>query len=213
MKSELLRFKKGQKYVFFDFETCGLNLGSLRNKPWQLAFITIEDGKVQEQHDYWLKWEGITVSAGAAKVTGWTPDKYREKAVDPSEPLSHFEKYLYDDSYLKVGHNILGFDVYMHGICRRLLGRPPDFSYLPRFLDTLCLARAINNGIELAKDEDLLHWQYKMLSLRKAKGRNKLIDLCKQYDIPFDPKRLHDALYDIGKNYEVFKKLIWNLEI
>ena len=43
--SELLRFNPNQKYVLFDFETCGLNLGSLRNKPWQLAFITIEDGK------------------------------------------------------------------------------------------------------------------------------------------------------------------------
>tara|TARA_R100000808_G_scaffold21636_1_gene46788 strand:+ start:2593 stop:3234 length:642 start_codon:yes stop_codon:yes gene_type:complete len=213
MKTELLRFKQDQKYVFFDFETCGLNLGSLRNKPWQLAFITVEDGKVAEEKDYWLKWEGLNVSQGAAKVTGWTREKYNNKAVDPKQPLAHFERYLYDDSYLKVGHNILGFDVYMHGICRRLLGQSPDYRYLPTFLDTLCLARAINNGIEVNAGDDLLHWQYKMLSLRKAKGRNKLIDLCKQYEIPFDPKRLHDALYDIRKNYEVFKKLIWNLEI
>ena len=32
-------------------------------------------------------------------------------------------------------------------------------------------------------------------------------------DIQFDAKKLHDALYDIEKNYEVFKKLIWNIEI
>ena len=213
MKENLLRFKKDQKYVFFDFETCGLNLGSLRNKPWQLAFIVVADGRVVDEADYWLKWDNLRVSAGAAKVTGWTQKKYDEKAVDPQRPLDHFEKYLYDDDYIKGGHNLLGFDIYMHGICRRLLGRQPDYSYLNKLVDTLCLARAINNNIEINPSDNLLEWQYKMISLRKAKGRNKLIDLCKQYDVKFNAKKLHDALYDIQKNYEVFKKLIWNIEV
>jgi len=213
MRENLLRFNKKQKYLVFDFETCGLNLGSLRNKPWQLAFITIEEGRIQEKMDYWLKWDDIKVSKGAAKVTGWTLEKYAARAIDPVEPLACFEKYLYDDSYLKVGHNILGFDIYMHGIYRRLLGKKPDYSYLDHLIDTLCLARAINNDIALQKDDNLLQWQYKMLSLRRPKGKNKLIDLCRQYDIKFNAKRLHDALYDIEKNHEVFKKLIWNIEI
>ena len=213
MSHELLRFKKDQKYVFFDFETCGLNLGSLRNKPWQLAFIVIENDRVVEKADYWLKWDGIKVSEGAAKVTGWTAKKYKEKAVDPEKPLDHFEHYLYNDNYLKVGHNILGFDVYMHGLCRRLLNRSVDYSYLPSLIDTLCLSRAINNDIEIQATDNFLHWQYKMLSMRRAKGRNRLIDLCKQYDIKFNAKKLHDALYDIEKNYDVFKKLIWNIEL
>ena len=213
MSQELLRFKPEQKYMFFDFETCGLNLGSLRNKPWQLAFIAIENQRITDKADYWLRWDDLQVSEGAAKVTGWTQKKYDEKAVDPEKPFEHFHKYLYDDSYLKVGHNILGFDVYMHGIMSRLLGHAPDYSYLPQLIDTLCLSRAINNDIQLQKGDNLVHWQYKMLSLRKAKGRNRLIDLCKQYDIKFNAKKLHDALYDIEKNYEVFKKLIWNIEI
>ena len=213
MTRELLRFKKDQKYVFFDFETCGLNLGSLRNKPWQLAFLVIEGERVIDKADYWLKWEDITVSEGAAKVTGWTAKKYEERAVDPTAPLNHFEKYLYDETYIKAGHNILGFDVYMHGLCRRLLNQRVDYSYLPSLVDTLCLSRAINNDIELQPSDNLLHWQYKMISMRRAKGRNRLIDLCKQYDIKFDAKKLHNALYDIEKNYEVFKKLIWNIEV
>ena len=213
MRETLLRFNPSQKYMFFDFETCGLNLGSLRNKPWQLAFSVIEGGKIVEEQDYWLKWKDIKVSAGAAKVTGWTQKKYDDKAIDPSLPLTHFEKYLYNDEYLKVGHNIVGFDVYMHGICRRLLGKLPDYSYLDSLVDTLCLSRGINNDIKINKGDDFLHWQYKMLSLRKSKGRNRLVDLCKQYEIPFDPKMLHNALYDIQKNYDVFKKLIWNIEV
>ncbi len=76
--SDLLRFNPNQKYVLFDFETCGLNLGSLRNKPWQLAFLTIENQKVTDKADYWLKWDDINVSEGAAKVTGWTQKKYED---------------------------------------------------------------------------------------------------------------------------------------
>jgi len=213
MRKNLLRFNKQQKYVFFDFETCGLNLGSLRNKPWQLAFIVIHDDRIVEECDYWLRWEGIKVSEGAAKVTGWTKEKYEKKAIDPIAPIAHFEKYLYDPEYIKVGHNILGFDVYMHGICRRLIGKRPDYSYLNQLIDSLALSRAINENIDIQDGEDLLLWQYKVMSLRKAKGKNKLIDLCKKYKIPFNMQKLHDALYDIQKNHEVFKKLIWNISI
>lgn len=213
MKKDLLRFNKQQKYVFFDFETCGLNLGSTRNKPWQLAFIVIHDDRIVEQCDYWLKWKGIKVSDGAAKVTGWTQEKYNNKAVDPIDPIAHFEKYLYDPDYLKVGHNILGFDVYMHGICRRLISKNPDYSYLPQLIDTLAISRAIHNNIEYNSGEDFLEWQYKVLSFIGKRSKNKLIDLCKKYEVPFNMKKLHDALYDIQKNHEVFKKMIWDIEI
>ncbi len=45
------------------------------------------------------------------------------------------------------------------------------------------------------------------------KTKKKLIDLCKDYDIPVDPSKLHDAMYDIEQNYEVFKKMLWEVEI
>ena len=96
MSNNLLRFNKSQKYVFFDFETCGLNLGSTINKPWQLAFIVIENDRVVDQCDYWLKWNDLNVSEGAAKVTLTDVKKYDEKAIDPIKPIEHFEKYLYD---------------------------------------------------------------------------------------------------------------------
>ena len=84
---------------------------------------------------------------------------------------------------------------------------------MPQLIDTLALSRAIQGDILYNNEDDFLLWQYKVMSLRSSKGRNKLIDLCKKYDIPFNPKKLHDALYDIEKNYEVFKKLIWEIEI
>ena len=209
----LLRFNRDQNYMVFDFETCNLNLASLDNKPWQLSFIVAEKGRVTEKLDYWLKWDNLKMSPEAAKITGWTKRKYESKAVDPSEPLKHFEKYLYDDSYIKVAHNGLGFDVYIHGIYRELLGKKRDFSYLKNFIDTNCLAKAIKANIDYDKNHDLLSWQYKLTQFRKKGLKTSLAQCCKDYDVSFDPKKLHDALYDIQKNYEVFQKLIWNIEI
>ena len=213
MHEELLRFKKSQKYLVFDFETCNLNLASKSNKPWQLAFLAIENEKVVEKCDYWIKWDNFQISEAARRITGWTPAAYKKKAVDPSGPLAHFEKYLYDPSYIKLGHNILGFDVYIHNIYRQLCGLESDYSYMPQCLDTLCLTKAIKKNIKYNEGENLLAWQYKLNNLIERNLRASLTQCCKDYDIPFDPKKLHDALYDILKNYEVFKKMLWEVEI
>ena len=47
----------------------------------------------------------------------------------------------------------------------------------------------------------------------KQRGIDKLDNKQEYYDIDFDPKKLHDALYDIEKNFEIFLKQIWELEI
>jgi DNA polymerase III epsilon subunit-like protein len=213
MNENLLRFNKKQKYIFFDFETCCLNLGSLDNKPWQLGFIVIENGKVVKKKDYWIKWDDLKMTPAAAKMTGWTQSKYDKKATDAKQILKDFEHYLYDDSYINVGHNILGFDIYVHGIFRRCLGLHPDYSYVSRSIDTLCLAKAIKNDIKFSREDDLFSWQYRLNNMIDRKSKKKLIDLCKDYDISIDESKLHDAMYDIEQNYEVFKKMLWEVNI
>ena len=213
MNEELLRFNKKQKYLIFDFETCNLNLASPQNKPWQLGFLVIENDQVKESCDYWLKWDDLQMSEGARRITGWTEKTYQSKAVDPVKPLEHFERYLYDDSYLKVGHNILGFDVYIHNIYRKLCGKQADYSYINNCIDTLCLAKGIKKNIKFQHRDNFIAWQYKLNSFFERKLRASLTQCCKDYQIDFDPKKLHDALYDIEKNYEVFKKMIWEIEI
>lgn len=213
MNENLLRFNKKQKYIFFDFETCCLNLGSLDNKPWQLGFIIIENGKVVKKKDYWIKWDDLKMTPAAAKMTGWTQSKYDKKATDAKQILKDFEHYLYNDSYINVGHNILGFDIYVHGIFRRCLGLHPDYSYVSRSIDTLCLAKAIKNDIKFSREDDLFSWQYRLNNMIDRKSKKKLIDLCKDYDISIDESKLHDAMYDIEQNYEVFKKMLWEVNI
>jgi len=214
MKESLLRFKKNQKYLLFDYETCNLNL-TTNNKPWQLAFLVIEGGKVKEKKDYWLKWDELNVSPEAAKITGFTESKYKKKASCPKEALDNFEKYLYDDSYIKVGHNLLGFDVYMHNLHRKLVNSKAksDYSYTENLVDTLCLAKALKKRIKLDKDDDFLAWQYRLNNLIERGLRCNLKQCCKDFDIDFDESKLHDALYDININFEVFKKMIWEIEI
>lgn len=213
MNENLLRFKKNQNYLFFDFETCCLNLGSLDNKPWQLGFIVINNGKIVKKKDYWIRWSDLKMSEAAAKMTGWTQVMYDKKAEDAKGILAEFEHYLYDESYINVGHNILGFDIYIHGIFRRCLGKKPDYSYIQRSIDTLCLAKAIKNEIKFSKNDNFFNWQYRLNNMMDRKTKKRLIDLCKDYDIKIDPDKLHDAMYDIEQNYEVFKKMLWEVEI
>ena len=208
-----MRFNKNQKYIFFDFETCNLNLGSLDNKPWQLGFILVDKGKITLKRDYWLKWKDLKMSETAAKMTGWTQKLYDSKAVDPQKVLNEFESYIYDEDYLNVGHNILGFDIYIHGIYRRCLNKMPDYSYISRSIDTLCLAKAVKNDIKFDKHDSRINWQYRLNNFLDKKSKKRLIDLCKDYDITIDPNKLHDAMYDIEQNFEIFKKMIWEVEI
>jgi DNA polymerase III alpha subunit (gram-positive type) len=208
----LLRFKKDQKYVVFDFETCNLNLVSEHNKPWQLAFLIYHGDKLIESNDYHIFWEDLRMSEGARKVTGFKDAKYKKLAQPAEEVLDHFEEYLYDDSYIKLGHNILGFDIYIHNIFRKLLGRKTDYSYLTYSIDTLCLAKAIYKEVEL-NGNDFLSWQFKLNSFHERGMRLNLGACCKTYEVDFDPTKLHDALYDIKKNYEVFKKMLWKVKI
>jgi|TARA_A200000159_G_C7296181_1_gene327946 DNA polymerase III epsilon subunit-like protein len=213
MNENLLRFKKNQNYLFFDFETCCLNLGSLDNKPWQLGFIVINNGKIVKKKDYWIRWSDLKMSEAAAKMTGWTQVMYDKKAEDAKMILAEFEHYLYDESYINVGHNILGFDIYIHGIFRRCLGKNPDYSYIKRSIDTLCLAKAIKNEIKFSQNDNFFNWQYRLNNMIDRKSKKKLMDLCKDYDISIDESKLHDAMYDIEQNYEVFKKMLWEVNI
>ena len=212
MNDELLRFNNKLNLLVFDYETCNLNLCSADNKPWQLAFIVVENGKVKEKVDYHLRWPDLELSKEAAKITGFNKKRHDERAKDPRKVLDHFETYLYDPKFYKVGHNILGFDVYIHGIHRRLLNLMPDYSYMTQCLDTACLAKAIKKEIAF-KNGSLLSWQYKLNDVKERGLRVNLQQCCKDYSIDFDPALLHDALYDIEKNYEVFKKMLWQVDI
>lgn len=213
MKEELLRFNKNQKYIIFDYETCNLNLISTKNKPWQLAFMLFQGDKILDQGDYILDWKNLQVSKEAARITGFTKSMYNKRKSCPEKALKHFEKYLYDEKIIPLGHNILGFDVYIHNIHRKLLNKSADYSYINRSIDTVCLARSIKKDIKKKNNSERIAWMYKLLNFREKGLKVNLQQCCRDYDINFDPSKLHDAMYDIQKNMDVFQKMLWEVEV
>lgn len=213
MDEDLLRFKKDQKYLVFDYETCNLNLSHLENKPWQIGFIICKGSKILEKHDLLIGWDELHVSEAAARITNFSKTKYEKGKKDANYCLDLFEKYLYDEDYLVVGHNVLGFDVFMHNIHRILCGKKSNYSYLKRILDTNCIARAIKNNISFSKGSCFTSWQYKLLNYRKKGIKTTLKQMCKDYSLDFDDSKLHDALYDVEKTFEVLNKMLWQVEI
>ena len=208
---DLLRFKFDQKYVIFDTETEGLNLVS--SKPWQLAWIEAKGKKITKKQNRFLMWEDLHVSEDAARITGFSKKNYLSKAEDPSAVFKEFMNLISQDDVIVVGQNILGYDLYMLGVIARNLNVKIDYSFAKRCFDTKAIATAIAKDSKNPDKEDFLAWQLRYLNYRERGLKSNQKFLLQHYDIDFDEKKLHDALYDIEKNFEIFQKQLWELEI
>ena len=87
-----------------------------------------------------------------------------------------------------------------------------SYSFINRIIDTRSIATAIAKEIPVDR-ENFLAWQYKMINYKERGLRTAQGFLLKKYDIPHDPKKLHDALYDIIMNYEIFRKQLYEIEL
>ena len=208
---DLLRFKFDQKYVIFDTETEGLNL--VTSKPWQLAWIEAEGKKITKKQNRFLMWEDLNVSEDAARVTGFNYTSYVKQAEDPSIVYKDFINLISQDDIIIVGQNLLGYDIYILGVIARQLGIKIDYSFVNRIFDTKAIATAIAKGNKTPDKNDFISWQIKWLNYRERGVKTNQKYLLEHYNIDFDSKKLHDALYDIEKNFEIFLKQIWELEI
>ena len=206
----LLRFDKKQKYLVLDCETEGLNLAFSR--PWQCSWIVCQGQDVISKHDHFIKWEDLKVSDDAAKITGFNFYDYLRRAEEPKKIFSKLESVLNDPSYLIIGQNILGFDVYILNVWRRAIGLKTDYSFIDRVIDTRSLSTAILKQIDIDK-QNLLSWQYKMLHFREKGLKTSQAFMLKYYNIPHDPKMLHNSLYDVEMTFEIFKKQLFNIEL
>ncbi len=101
----------------------------------------------------------------------------------------------------------------MLGVIARNLNLKIDYSFAKRCFDTKAIATAIAKENKSPDKEDFLSWQLRYLNHREKGLRTNQKFLLQHYDIDFDEKQLHDALYDIEKNFEIFQKQIWELEI
>lgn len=209
----MLRFDKNQKYLCFDFETCHLNLLDIDNKPWQLSYLIAKGSQINKEVDNYVYWPDLKLSKGAQEVTHFDERKYHSLACDPKDVLAGFEEYLYDPEYIIIGQNLLGFDVYIHNIFRKLLGKKTDFSYINRIIDTNCIAKAIKKNLIPPKDLDFIIWQYKLNNFREKGLKTSIKAQLKDYKIDFDENMLHNSMYDVQMNFKIFQKQIWQIDI
>ena len=100
----------------------------------------------------------------------------------------------------------------MVDIWRRAMGQNLDQSYIKRIIDTKALATAIAKNIPYNKGK-FINWQYRLLNYRERGLKTSQAFLLKHYNIDHDPKKLHDALYDIEMNFQIFKKQLFDLEL
>lgn len=208
---DLLRFKFDQKYVIFDTETEGLNL--VTSKPWQLAWIEATGKKIVKKQNRFLKWDDLNVSEDAAKVTGFDKKDYESKAEDPAVVFKEFMDLISQDDVIVVGQNILGYDLYMLGVIARNLNIIMDYSFINNCFDTKAIATALAKGNKTPDKDDFIGWQIKWLHYRERGLKTNQKFLLQHYEIDFNEAKLHDALYDIEKNFEIFQKQLWELDI
>ena len=212
MDEHLLRYDKDKTIVFIDCETFNLCLNFCHNIPWQIAMIKVKGDKKIDQKNFYLKWDtDLKISEDAARITRYDHRKVQKEGFDPKEVFPTIKDWLGHADYI-IGHNILGFDIYLIKEYYKAMGSTWK-GLMNKIIDTNAVARGIKyNSIYTPKD-DLLEYQYKILNTRNKNVKSSLTFLGKENGIEHDYESLHDAINDLDLNLKVWNKLKWQVEI
>ena len=212
MDEDFLRFDKEKEYVFIDCETFNLCLNSCHNLPWQIAMLKVVGDRKIAEKNFYIKWDTkLEISPEAARITRFNPKTLEKKGLTPEEVFPTIEDWLDNCDYI-VGHNTLGFDVYLIKDYYRYMGKPYRH-IMPKMIDTNCIAKGIKFGTHYKNTEDLLQYQYKMYHERRKGIRTNLTAMGKEYEIDHDYSKLHDAIVDLELNLKVWNKLKCMIEL
>lgn len=213
MDDDLLRFDKEKCFVFIDCETLNLSLNFCNNLPWQIGMIKVRGDKILDKKDFYIKWEtDLKISVDAARITRYDPLRMESRGLSPEEVFPTMKSWLDESDYI-VGHNILGFDIYL--IYEMYKKFKASHSHLvDKVIDTYCLAKGMKFSFSFNKKSNtLLEHQYKMLHTIKKGTKLKLKDLGKEFEIDHNYDNLHDAICDLELNLKVWNKLKWMIDI
>ena len=220
MDNHLIRFQK-KKFLFLDFETFNVCLSDKFNLPWQVATIlieTIEDdkGKIKAEergrHDLYLKWDtDLKISKEAKRITKYSDTKFKSRCIPEEEGFNIIYDLVEKSDYL-VGHNFLGFDIYLLRNWYRKYGK--NYDSLPhKTLDTFAIAKSVALAHRYKNNEcSLLDFQIKMIGIRKRGLKTSLGALGKSNNIEHNYASLHDALVDLELNVKIWDKLKYQID-
>ena len=201
-----------QRYFVADSETEGLSLHL--HRPWEIAYSIHQGNKVLAAKSLYPFYPDLKVGKRAAEITGFSMERYRDLATPKEDVWEEISSFLYHPDYLVVGHNFIGFDIFL---IRRLAIDCGDWrgwkGYIEKVLDTLCLSRMHHNGTR-PDMENFLGSQMQEIG-RPARGSKKsnLSAMCKEFQIEVDPNKTHRGEYDCQLTNSVLNKLIYALDI
>jgi len=214
MDEHLLRYEgeKGKTFVFIDCETLNLCLNFCHNLPWQVAMIKTVDGKKIDEKDIYIKWDTkLKISSGAARITKYNPSTIEKRGVPPEEIFPTIQDWLDNADYI-VGHNIIGFDIYLIRDYYKKMGKAWKH-LMPKIIDTMCLSRGLKMDVPYSASEDFLEYQYKLAHMRTKGVKTNLKAMGKDFSIQHDYDRLHNAIVDLELNLKIWNKLKWTINI
>jgi len=209
MNEHLLRMKKDTKFCVFDFEAEDLNLYSA--KPFQFACVVGTQNRIIRRHNLFIKWDNFNISREAEMITRFDYQQWQRDAQDARQVFELINKEFEEADWIG-GHNLLGYDIHVYRrACERLGLKPVAIER--KLIDTMACGKGIKFERLYKPEENFLKYQIRMANERSPKkGFATLAAFAKLYDIPTDENSLHDALYDVGINYEVLKKMLWQIE-
>ena len=131
-----------------DFETFNVCLSERFNLPWQVAAILIETeenekgsivNRKRAVQDLYLKWDtDLKISKDAKRITKYSETAFRKKCIPQEEGFEKIFNLVEDCDYI-VGHNFLGFDIYLLRNWYRRHNK--NYDHLPyKVLDTFAIA-------------------------------------------------------------------------
>jgi DNA polymerase III epsilon subunit-like protein len=212
MDEHLLRYNKDKKLVFIDCETFNLCLNFCHNLPWQIAMIKVQGDRKIDEKNFYLKWQTeLKISQDAARITRYDHKKVQKDGYDPKEIFPTIKDWLDHADYI-IGHNTLGFDIYM--IKEYYKSMNCNWHHLiNKFIDTNAIARGIKYNMPYNPKESLIEYQYKIYHTKRKNVRSSLSVLGKENGIEHDYEKLHDAINDLDLNLKVWNKLKWQIEV
>lgn len=199
--------------VFIDLETFNLCLSFCHNLPWQIGMIKVKDNNIIDRYTRYIKWEtDLKISKRAAEITHFSQDKFDKESVPSEEVYPVMRNWLDGANYI-LGHNVLGFDVYLIKEWYLLNNENPK-NLFEKFIDTNCLSKILKLGLGgRPKEKSWLEYQYPVLHHKQKGLKTNLKSMGEEFGIKFDYQNLHSADNDLLLNFEVWKKLLYALDI
>lgn len=217
--NNLLNLDKNTVYTFLDFETYNLLLNFVGNKCWQTGLIQLKDKEIIKRADLIVKWpnppkfdpETIKMIYKGAQTVESLNARIAKEGLAPEKAFEITYQYCEECDKI-VGHNILGFDLYLLRAWCELMGKP--WKHFPeKMIDTHCLIKGMKLNIPYKKEDNFLEYQYKILNTIVKGVKTRLEVVGKEMNIDHDYAKLHDALVDLHLNIKVWNQVKYKLEL